>query len=597
MKLLSLLLLLLLTTPCLGKPGPLVVILLPGTSLHDWQTADAPCLHRLMDSGSLAVMNTRTARQSGDKQRESPESALLTLGAGARAASVATKAIGYHVLSGNLTEALEKAHVVIRTGGGNNALLVAASQSREIQTAASLSTLAPGCTIWDAGSDIRAADTLIGHAARLVDTQNGRLIVLAAFANNADYAVGRRLSPVLEYGETVPAGLLVSASTRRPGLVTNTDFAPTVAGYFGLSRADFPARPFGVAWTFQATHTAAAQTTALAEQAYRQGRGMRILPYSALALAAWILLATLLLIRGKLPVWAAAIPLTATLALLLARSAAEACAYFLLLTLLGFGVAARCGWRIVPSILASGIIFVLVGTLAMGGSLMHSSLLGYSAVEGARYYGIGNEAMGLLVGSTLVVAARLWPLGKYSKACTLALLIGVTILMGLPQAGAKAGGLLVASSAFGIFLWEKHGAKWSWRTIAIVGMASIGLLGIVALGDSLSQQSHQSHMGEAIQRIRSGGFGEASGIIARKLAVEGRLAWHSTWAALLWIGVLSLRQTRPISKAGFVAVAACFLFNDAGTVAAALCLVPLWSDAALQSQKGLGRTYFLPRPL
>ena len=597
MKLLCLFLFLLFTTPCLGKPGPLVVILLPGTSLRDWQSANAPSLHRLMESGALAVMNTRTARQSGDTQRESSQSALITLGAGSRASSTATEAIGYRILSGNLTEALEKAHVVIQTGGGNNASLVAASQNREIPSAASLTALAPGCTIWDAGSDIQAADTLIGNAAKQVDTRKGRLIVLAAFANNADYAVGRRLSPVLEYGKTVPAGLLVSASTRRPGLVTNTDFAPTVADYFGLSRSDFPARPFGVAWTFQPAQSAAAQAAGLEEQAYRQWKGMRILPYAALTLALWILLATLLLIRGKLPAWAPALPLTATLSLLLVHSAAEACAYFLLLTLLGFGVAARCGWRLIPSILASGIIFVLVGTLAMGGSLMHSSLLGYSAVEGARYYGIGNEAMGLLVGSTLVVAARLWPLGQYSKACALTLLIGVTIFLGMPQAGAKAGGLLVASSAFGIFLWEKHGAKWSWRTIAIVGMASIGLLGIVALGDSLTQQSHQSHMGEAIQRIRSGGFGEANGIIVRKLAVEGRLAWHSTWAALLWIGVLCLRQTKPISKAGFVAVASCLLFNDAGTVAAALCLVPLWSDAALQIQRGLGRTYFLPRPL
>ncbi len=597
MKLLSLLLLLLLTGPCLGKPGPLVVILLPGTSLRDWQNADAPSLHRLMKFGALAVMNTRTARQSGDTQRESPQSALITLGAGSRAASTATKAIGYRVLPGNLTDALAKAHVVIRTGGGENALLVAASQSGEILSAASLTTLAPGCTIWDAGSDIQAADTLIGNAAGQVDTRKGRLIVLAAFASNADYAQGRRLSPVLEYGKAVPGGLLVSASTRRPGLVTNTDFAPTVADYFGLSRADFPARPFGFAWTFQETHTAAIQTSVLEEEAYRQGREMRILPYAALVFAIWILLATLLLIRGKLPAWAAAIPLTATLALLLARSAAEACAYFPLLILLGFGVAARCGWRRAVSILASGIIFVLVVALAMGGSLMHSSLLGYSAVEGARYYGIGNEAMGLLVGSALVVAAWLWPLGKYSKVCTLALLIGVTILLGLPQAGAKAGGLLVASSAFGIFLWEKHGGKWSWRMVAFVGMASVGLLGVVALGDSLLQPSHQSHMGEAIQRIRSDGFGEARGIIIRKLAVEGRLAWHSTWAALLWIGIVCLRQARPLSMAGFVAVAACLLFNDAGTVAAALCLVPLWGEAVVQSQKSLGRNYFLPRPI
>ena len=111
----------------------------------------------------------------------------------------------------------------------------------------------------------------------------------------------------------------------------------------------------------------------------------------------------------------------------------------------------------------------------------------------------------------------------------------------------------------------------------------------MALGDSLLPIAHHSHMGEAMLRIRSGGLGEAQDIIARKLAVEGRLAWHSAWAVLLWTGLACLKATKSVPNAGYVAVAACFLFNDAGVVAAALCLVPLWCDAAVQRQeKALG---------
>lgn len=84
--LLALLACLCLALPAIAHPGPLIIVLLPGTSLRDWQTANAPNLHHLMATGALAVMNTHTARLPNDQRRETPESALLTLGAGARAA-------------------------------------------------------------------------------------------------------------------------------------------------------------------------------------------------------------------------------------------------------------------------------------------------------------------------------------------------------------------------------------------------------------------------------------------------------------------------------------------------------------------------------
>ena len=85
--------------------------------------------------------------------------------------------------------------------------------------------------------------------------------------------------------------------------------------------------------------------------------------------------------------------------------------------------------------------------------------------------------------------------------------------------------------------------------------------------------------------------------MARKLAVESRLAYHSAWACPLWGGLLCLvllwRNTgireRPknvrCALRGWSAIAACVAFNDAGVVAGALCLVPLWCDSALGRQR------------
>ncbi len=597
MKLLLLLLFLLFAAPCLGKPGPLVIILLPGTSLHEWRSANAPNLHRIIDTGSLAVMNTRTARLPSDKRRESPESAVLTLGAGARAAAGSDVTIGYKVHRDNLAETLAKAHIPLSVGGGSYATLIASASDGHVTTLTSLMPLPEGCTVWDAGNDIRAADALIRDAARSAAERGGRLLVLSAFVSDKDFAAGRRLAPVLEFGPGIPSGLLFSASTRRPGLVTNTDFAPSVAACFGLKRSDFPVLPFGADWAAESSPHAEAQVFALEAQTYRQGQGMRILPYAALALAAWIMLGTVLLVKAKLPIWAAALPLAAALAPLLSGSAIEAGMIFAIAAIVAFAASLRSGRSYGPSLLAATIVCVIVLDMASGDPLMRHSLLGYSAVEGARYYGIGNEAMGLLVGSALVAAGWLWPRSRLSRVLTAVLFVVIAALLGLPQAGAKAGGLLVASAAFGVFLWESGGGTWSWRTIGFLGIGCAALLGFVALGDSLLPIAYHSHMGEAMLRIRSGGLGEAQDIIARKLVVEGKLAWHSAWAVLLWVGLVCLKVTKSVPNAGFVAVATCFLFNDAGVVAAALCLVPLWCDAAgRQAEKSPGKGSLFPGP-
>lgn len=636
MKAVSLLLLLLLAAPCLGQPGPLVVILLPGTSLRDWRAADAPNLHHLMATGALAVMNTRTARLSNDrtrdsKARETPESALLTLGAGSRAAAGKEEAIflpskiagalyarrmgifapsgtmvsvgwpallransglGYDVDLGNLADALAAIRVPIRAGGGNFAGLAAASGEGTVVPVSSPDNILEGCTIWDAGSDIKAADSLIGQAATQALARHGRLIVLSPFANDTDYGKGRRLTPLLEYGQDVGIGLLRSDSTRHPGLVTNTDFAPSVAGYFGLKREDFPALPFGYSWNALPSTNAERQVSALEEQSYQQARGIQILPYLAVTLAFWMLLGTALAMNLRLPVWGLCIPLTAALALLPAGSAMEAGAWFIALTLTGLFVASRRGDQAVIAALTAGIVLLLILDMATGSHLMQRSLLGYSAVEGARYYGIGNEAMGLLIGSALVLAARLWPLGRLQRVSTLAFLTTLALLLGSPLAGAKAGGLLVSVAAFGTFVWESYGGKWSWRIIITLMAVTVGSLGIVALSDAIFFPGHHSHMGEAVRRIQGGGFAEAKDIMTRKLAVEGWLAWHSAWACLLWIGLVCLWQLRrlsfpsrtPLNVAGLVAVVICLLLNDAGVVAAALCLVPLWCEAALRAK-------------
>ncbi len=631
-----------LTCPSLSQSAKsstpsLIIVLLPGTSLAGWQRADAPALHRLMAQGALAVMNTRTARTSSDKARETGESAALTLGSGARAAGDrgqahfvspaqimlpmgitaaelygrrmgmapppgawvdtdwprllrANAGQGYDIRLGSLADGLAARGVVVQAGGGRFALPVACDSRGTVQVipALFLPPARPACLIWDAGSDTAAADAVVGDAMHLEAQWGGRVLALSPFASDSDYKRGRRLTPAALWGAGVAPGLLLSRSTRRAGLVTDTDFAPSVADYFG---AALPALPFGQAWTVQAAPNAEAQVRRLQSEAYRQALGMRVLPVFAVVLGLSVLACSMALLRGRgAPV--ALFPVVSLAALLLSGSVWE---WAIWLAVLGVSAAlwARARGAAQAVTAACALIAAVVAVdLACGSPLMRYSLLGYSAVEGARYYGIGNEAMGVLIGAALCLAWRAWPAAKqpWGYWVIAAGLIGLAVLLGLPAFGAKAGSVFVAVPAFGVLLWKLSGRRWGWPSVLILlALAVCAMAGIVLLDKHAG--GAQSHVGQAVARITQRGLGEAWDIAARKLGVEMHLLGRSAWAVLLCCSVMGLallakpkRSDKHLSallSSGAVAAAASLAFNDAGVVACALCLAVVWSTAAV----------------
>ena len=191
----------------------------------------------------------------------------------------------YDVRLGNLADGLHRAGVVVKAIGGPLAFCVAANSAGWIPPA-SPGHAADQCVIWDAGSSPALADSALGRwMGRL---GSGQIIALSPSAGNVSYALGDRLCPVAIWPEAQP-GLIVSPSTRRPGLVTNTDFAPTVAAYFD---APLSVAPFGRPWELRSVPDPVAQVQALDSGALQQWRAMRILPFLAIFLGVWILAAT-----------------------------------------------------------------------------------------------------------------------------------------------------------------------------------------------------------------------------------------------------------------------------------------------------------------
>ncbi len=617
--------------PCDAAPGPLVVILVPGTSLADWQRADAPHLHQLMAQGAVAVMNTRTARLPNDHQRETPESAVLTLGAGSRAAGGRELAdfansgahvpdlgvtagdlfsrrtgqpapagslvnilwpqvlhentgLGYDLHPGNLGDALHRVGVAFDISGPlANPIAVSSSGIVYASTFSKFpSRLSPNtCVIIDAGSDLLGADHIISMATARVGM--GRLIVLSPSASDRDYHAGHRLCPIVVWGKGVAPGLLLSPSTHQAGLVTNTDFAPTVADYFGATAA-LPAQPFGGVWTVRASRENIRRVAQLESRSYAQADGMQALPYLAVILGVWLIGCLVWMRQGRPFSWEGLIPSVVVLALTV--SVSPVTLFFGLVVLcLAAGLAARFWGSSTAALLLFALVAAVLTTdLAAGGIWMQRSLLGYSAGEGARYYGMGNEAMGVLVGAWLVLMT--WLASRTpKKGLILGGLIALVLLLLLGVTGAKAGGVLVAALAFGALLFRLSGRQWRGRVFIGLAALMLAAIGLIALGEGGHWSRGQSHIGRAVSRITAGGINEAVDIVVRKAKVEGRLMYHSAWTIPLWAGLFSLVykphgisvRDKALREAGIVAVLACLLLNDAGVVAGALCVVVLWA--------------------
>lgn len=601
-----------------SRPPSMLVILTPGMTLDDWLSI--PIIRRMMGEGAIAVMNTRTARMPDDKHREPPDAAVLTLSAGARAAwpapasvtpplwdqiEAANRNLGYDIHLGNLADALESRGIGLKTdnysGSGEGALLATNGQGEIATVGPEPIFYHPGCLVAELGHDIQISD--LSEYTDSAKASGQRILLISPFVNDRAYARDDRLAPVLMWGDGVPHGLLYSPSTRTAGLITNTDIAPTIAAYFG---ATLPTPAVGRAVNVQANADPIVEIASVRQRALAQRSAQKVLPYLAILLG--ICLSGLAAIHWKQQERATARETTAgrmistclsvvVIVLLLASSSHDLIVWMTMALFLTLATAERplTGRLIEPFRLAIMTVFAatLLGDAALDGRILRDSVLGYSPIEGARYYGIGNEAMGALSGAMLITLSAAWTCRRL-RCAVIAAMITVVAIVGAPSMGAKAGGVIVLTGAFAVFLMAGYGQRVGVRGLLIATALGLLALASMAVLDSAHSSSTQSHMGAAIALIRHGGAGQAVDIIARKMAVELKLATHSAWALPVWAGfaclIIQRRKStsadvplarRALLDSTLVAAILMLLFNDAGAVACALCLSLVCSYVAL----------------
>jgi hypothetical protein len=279
------------------------------------------------------------------------------------------------------------------------------------------------------------------------------------------------LMSVVVSGPGFANGLLDSPATRRPGIVALTDLTPTVAAWLGRA---VPAGTVGARITRGDRGDLDSTVTSLiardtAEQVWISTHGWFFIGYALADVLAFGLPA--LLWRGRATqrrrrraqcwraagIAAAAVPLGSYLANAVPWWQMTHPAWWLYgLTVawtLVVAAAALAGpWRRSPlgplaAICAATLLLLAVDVMA-GSRLQLDAPFGLSLLVSGRFYGIGNDALGIYCVSTLVAAA--WAAGITTRPTREALSLAAVAVVGVfavvasgwPGFGAKVGGTI-----------------------------------------------------------------------------------------------------------------------------------------------------------
>jgi len=455
---------------------------------------------------------------------------------------------------------------------------------------------------------VERSDRLLGKALSMMPEEGWAVMVVAPMVRPPDpeeqFAA---LAPIILGGPEARPGALTSPSTRRPGIVANTDVAATVLEYFGLPRpSDTVGRPMATVEVGEDTLAwLAAQVTRQDEVETARRHLFRWLPVVA-AVGLWAA-AVLLLLESRAPYWARMATRGVLVIMLAAPAAALLAGAYPMSAIVILGVVAGGAvlialvsswatvWRAGPVAPAVLLVGALLYDLVRGQSLLAWSPLSYSAASGARFYGLGNELAGAALGAALVGAAGM--LGSRAEAgmsrrlAAGLILICLAVMVGHTGLGANAGMALACALGFGVFVLYLWRDEPGWREVLAVGVLVFGLVGAAIMVDVFLRSGQSSHLGLLVASVKAKGWPVLWQAVSRKMAMNVMLVRNSPWSdaaagalALLLVAVAArspralaaVREQewlQPAVVAAVLGAAAAFVLNDSGVVAGGMALM------------------------
>ncbi|MGA5762210.1 hypothetical protein [Nonomuraea bangladeshensis] len=540
----------------------------PALHWNDLSPADTPHLWALAGSSAIGSLSVRTVGNV-----TCPYDGWLTVSAGTRSAAgygcgappapeqqgEGAVIPGYRYLidvagnreAGNLGEALKAAGQCSLAIGPGAALALADREGRVPRYHASPAQLAAGdlerCRLTVMDVDDLVSPYLTGdrlpatpeqlaparrrEAARLADAKAGALLAAlpagttVLLAGLSDHGSVPHLRVAALRAPGMEGRLLGAASTHRDDISILPDLAATVLTELGVP---VPATVVGVpmrAGEGGATIEAMARADATA-QTMRSAKGQYFTTLAVLQVLFYVLAFVLLRRRRRLPlvrvaaVGLAALPVTTFLVNLLPWSThLELFGWMLAWWAVIVALALGGPWRRRPlgplAVVAGVTALTLAGDLLTGTTLQLNSFMGYSAEQGARYFGLGNIPFALFATGTLLTTtaiAHRWP-GRVGLAAIVGLGAGAMVLGG-SGLGSDFGGVIAFVPGIAVTALVLTGKRVSLVKLGLFCVAGGVIVMTFAWLNYLKPPNEQTHLGRFVGQVLTG---EAFDVIWRKL--------------------------------------------------------------------------------
>ena len=172
----------------------------------------------------------------------------------------------------------------------------------------------------------------------------------------------------------------------------------------------------------------------------------------------------------------------------------------------------------------------------LGAPLSFSTSLGYSPLEAARFYGLGNEAAAIMLSAGIIGVALLVDQigGERGKRLATWVLpvVGAALVATavLPVAGANIGVAVWGTFAVVVATALVSGRRLTWKTVLLGLAVAAAVTAGAAWIDSLA--SAQTHVGRAISSAESGGISTLGTILVRKAAASLAYLRATPWILL-----------------------------------------------------------------
>jgi hypothetical protein len=442
-------------------------------------------------------------------------------------------------------------------------------------------------------------DALVGELLERVDPDRDAVLVVAPYHSSA----GTHLTVAGLRSPEVEPGLLRSASTRRTGIVTAVDVAPTILDLVGVDRpGSMEGRPFERAAEGAATGRARAEDLAEMNAAARF-RDRQVVPVATtfVVLQAVLLMAAVVVHGRFTPLGGrgaqvvafgalamlAFLPATYLAGWLPFHDASEAAYYAFIggTAVLLAAVATMLGrrHRLDPLLVSLGTVFgLLVVDMLLGAPLQLNTVFGYSPTVGGRFAGMGNLAFGQFAGAAILMAG-LFLLRARRRPTGVGLALGVLglalVIDGSPIWGSDIGGVLALVPAIGVVVAQILRIPIRLRTFLTWAAATLAAIAVFAAIDLSRPEAERTHLGRLVESISDEGWGSFVTVVARKLGANLGVLTSTIWTAMVPLAIAlaayllwrapgaarAIRRTIPESLAGLAVVGFLgFALNDSG---------------------------------